>query len=539
MVSQLADDILKRHAELEAEKAPWVADWRDVATFVVPQLAFSLGISPRASTRSKVVDNTAQDAADNLMTGLDGLMFGHEPYTLVPRRGDPAQRSPVTAWAAYAADVLNRALGNPRTGFSPARQQALLSVCTLGTGCIFTYDDVARRHLVFRSIPLGELALCEDDAGQVDLVMRSFEWTAKQAAQRFGREALPTTVQRDLEKQPYTRHRYVHFVGSRDTYGVEGIDGKRWPWVSYYIAVDSRDVIEAGGFDEMPYHVARWEQVPNSPWGWSPAMRVLDDIKRVNEMGKTNLRAGHQAVDPSLYLRHGMFGNRPIDRRPGAVSYYDPSVPSDAEVRRFPGPENLPVELEMEQDRRAFVNQAFYRFVLETPSNPNMTATEWLGRQQEMWRRMGPSIGRVAMELAQPLGERAFRMLRRAGAIMPPPAPATDNDVRIEFQSPVARGRRAAEADGTLRTVQAAGAIEALSPGVIKILDGDEAVRQLGESYGAARGVLRSPEVVAEMRAAEAQQQAMAQMAQMAATMAPAAKDMATAAATARESGVL
>ena len=61
-------------------------------------------------------------------------------------------------------------------------------------------------------------------------------------------------------------------------------------------------MISEGGFDTMPYIVSRYVTGPRETYGRSPAMTILPDIKMINEMSKTVIRAGQKVVDPPLLV---------------------------------------------------------------------------------------------------------------------------------------------------------------------------------------------------------------------------------------------
>jgi hypothetical protein len=515
MADALADDLIKRQSDLAQMRSEWEPDWQDATIYVIPQEAFSFGISPRGRTRSQVVDDTAKDCLDNLVAGLEGLLWGDRAYEVRTKRESMMRDEGLKAWCEEATRVLNGSLANPRAGFSPERQKALRSIGGLGTGCLYSEDNPGR-HLVFRSIPLAQLTVAEDSSGVVDTVFRRFSMSARQAAQKFGEQALSDQARRILEKEPYSKIEFLHAVFPRGDYDGERRDRLNLPFADHYVEFDTRHHVSEGGYHEMPYHVGRWDGVHETPYGWCPTMNVMDEIKRVNTMGRTNLKAGHSTAEPALYIRNGLFKGKPLDRRPNSVNYYTPDRGENTEVRALPGPNGLPVTLEMEQDRREFIRAAFYYYLLQIPQNPQMTATEWLGRVQEMMRRMGRPVGNIQTEVAQPAGERAFSVLLRAGAISPPPAPLTREDVTAEFLSPLKRAQRAAEAEGTLRTVQGIGAIAGLDPSVGKILNGEKAVRHLREANGAPADILRSEREMRAQREQDAQAAAMQNMASLA-----------------------
>lgn len=528
MADSIADELIKRQEQLASDRSSWEKDWEDVTLHVIPQAAFAFGLNPRGRNRSQVVDDTAKDCLDNLVAGIDGLMFGERAYEVKHKRDEAQQDETVKGWSEYATTTLNAALLNPKAGYAPERQKVVRSLGGYGTGCLYSDHDPGR-HLVIRSIPLAQLYVAENSNGRVDTVFRRFNMTARQAVEKFGEGRVSESIRKAMEKEPFRRFAFLHFVCPRDAYDFTRKDRLNMPVADHYIEVDARKHVLEGGYHEMPYHVTRWDGVEDSPFGWSPALTVLDDIKRVNAMGRTNLKAGHASVEPALYIRNGLFKGK-LDRRPNAINFYNPDRSEQVEVRQLPGPTGLPVTLEMEQDRREFIRAAFYYFLLQIPQNPQMTATEWLGRVQEMMRRMGRPVGNIQMEMAQPVGERALNIMMRVGAIKPPPLPLRREDFKVEFLSPVKRAQQAAEAEGTLRTIQGIGAIAGIDPSVTGLLDGDKAVRHLREANGAPHDIIRGEREMTAIRQKQAEAAQAAQMANMTTQGAGVVRDLSEAA---------
>ena len=63
---------------------------------------------------------------------------------------------------------------------------------------------------------------------------------------------------------------------------------------SCYVLVEEKALLEEGGFDEFPYMVPRWQKVAGEIYGRSPSMTCLPDIKMVNQMMKTVIKAAQK-----------------------------------------------------------------------------------------------------------------------------------------------------------------------------------------------------------------------------------------------------
>ena len=71
----------------------------------------------------------------------------------------------------------------------------------------------------------------------------------------------------------------------------------------------------------------------------------------------------------------------------------------------------------MEQQRRGQIREAFFGPLLVAAHAPGETATAFLGRQEEKARLLAPYLARLQSELLEPLVQRTFGVLYRAGAL--------------------------------------------------------------------------------------------------------------------------
>ncbi|MBK8189068.1 MAG: hypothetical protein IPK79_01280 [Vampirovibrionales bacterium] len=521
-MTDTANSIIQRWSELLSERSAREDKWRKLVRYFFPQEAENWGVNPDGPPTSPTVDDTGREVLDNLVAGLDEMLFRRDPFEVVPRDDRAMEMGGYAAeWAAYATHNLNAAIDHPRSGWTTARQSVLRSTAGLGHGCMFI-SDVPGKHLICKYEPASEIVIGENAYGIVDTRMRRYPMTVRQVVETWGDRASPRVRQR-LEKYPGEKVTILHSVHPR--WEVPGASRTRMPWASVYIEEDTKHMLDEGGFMEFPFVVPRWDRSGCSAYGWSPGMTVLDEVIRVNAMGRTNLKAGQYTAEPEVYVPDGMF-RRGLSqaRRPGAVHSYSTNVAAaNAEVRKWPSAEGLPFLLEYEHDRRNAIREAYFYFLLQPPESPNMTATEWIGRRQQMARRMGAPVGRLEQEMAEPAGKRFFGLLIRAGVIEPPQE-GSFADYDVEFRSVISQGKELAVAESIQRTLEGAALVAQFDPRAAAVVDSEETIRELAKAFGAPLKVLASRERVQAMREAEAKQQQMAALGQTAITGATVAK---------------
>ncbi|MFN9956083.1 MAG: portal protein, partial [bacterium] len=118
--------------------------------------------------------------------------------------------------------------------------------------------------------------------------------TVRQMAQRFGTDALSEAQRKALETNPDQAFDVIHAVMPRDEMEYGRNDFRGMPWSSCYVNCEGREILDEGGYRAFPYAVGRYVTAPREVYGRSPAMTVLPDIKMLNEMSKTVIRAAHK-----------------------------------------------------------------------------------------------------------------------------------------------------------------------------------------------------------------------------------------------------
>jgi hypothetical protein len=115
---------------------------------------------------------------------------------------------------------------------------------------------------------------------------------------------------------------------------------------------------------------------------------------------------------------------------------------------------NIPIGLNMEEQRRAAIRSAFYVDQLLSGQSPNMTATEVVQRNEERLRVIGPVLGRLMNEMLRPLIDRVFALMLRSDMLAQPPEILQGRDVDIEYVSPLARAQKSSSLNSTMKALE-------------------------------------------------------------------------------------
>ncbi len=226
----------------------------------------------------------------------------------------------------------------------------------------------------------------------------------------------------------------------------------------------------------------------------------------LNAMEETHIKAAQRAADPTI-LAHDEDTFSPADYYPGSVIYGQVNERGQPLAQPLNTGANLQLSLEMSKERRDAIRQAFFFSIMQLQNRPQMTATEFLGFQEEYLRQMGPNLGRIQSQGLAPLIARRYDILAQAGQIDPPPPELEEIPLQIEYTSPLAKMQKAAEAKATLQFVtgmrQVADATGDM--GVMDNVDGDSVAAVLHDAMGPPPSVRRDPAAVEKLRQQRAQ----------------------------------
>jgi hypothetical protein len=522
------DEIMRDYEQMQSARGVWEEHWREIAERVLPRQNWFAASdkTPGEKRTEKIFDATAGLALERFAAAMESMltprtMKWHKLKTSNPALIDNIQ---VQAYLDEVTNILFQVRYAPKANFASQVHETYMSLGAFGTGAIFI-DDIPGTGIRYKSINLSEIYVAENHVGVVDKVVRKFPFTARQAAQKWGYDRMPEKIKTALEKQPEREFEFLHCVkpnmekqaGRRDYRGMD--------WLSYYVCHEARMIMSEGGYNSFPYAVSRYVTAPKEVYGRSPAMTVLPDIKMINEMSKTVLRAAHKIVDPPLLLQEdGVL--QAFNTRPGALNFGGVDEQGRQVVQPLQTGARVDIGMDMMEQRRKVINDAFlitlFQILVESP---NMTATEAMLRAQEKGALLAPTMGRQQSEMLGPLIERELDILARAGVLpaMPEVLREAGGDVEIEYVSPLNRAQRAEEGVAILRTLEAVAPLAQIDPSVMMIFKPEEIARELSEINGVPAKILRSQEEVEQLKQAQAQEaeaQAILQAAPVAASSA-------------------
>lgn len=533
MSDSRVDDIIRRQEKMATDRAIFDSHWREIAERILPRADhFRVNRNPGDKHTERIFDATANLALERFAAAMESMLTPrtqrwHKLRTGVP---DLDERDDVQEYLDAVTQILFSVRYSPKANFASQANEVYMSLGAFGTGGMFI-DDLVGRGIRYRSIALSEMYVAENHQGMIDTVHRRFPMTARQAAQRFGLNKLPDKIKQAVEKSPEQNFDFIHAVGPREDMDYSRKDYRGMPIYSCYASIDGRSIVAEGGYHSMPYAVGRYVTGPKEVYGRSPAMTVLPDIKMVNEMSKTIIRAAHKMVDPPLLLQEDG-ALQAFDLRPGALNYGGVNEQGNQLVHALQTGARVDIGEEMLDQRRKVINDAFlvtlFQILVDAPA---MTATEAMLRAQEKGALLAPTMGRQQSEFLGPLIEREIDILARAGVLPPMPDALRERNgqVEIEYVSPLNRAQRAEEGVAIMNTLQAIAPLAQIDPKVMLVFDPQKVARELADINGVPAKVMRSPEEIQQMQDQQAEAEQAQQLLAAAPVAAGAVKDLAQA----------
>ncbi len=493
-----AEKIVKRYDRLKSIRGTWDSHWREIAELVYPRRDdFDTKRSPGEKRMTKVFNSTAIQANELLASGLVGLNIN--PATTWFRANTEGMDETVKRWLDNAAKVMLEEINASSSGFYTAAYEFFLEFGAFGTAGMFIDENEQKNGLMFQSRALSEIVVAENSDGMIDTIYRRFEWTVQQIKDRWPKVD-SKSVNKAIKAEKWDQKFFIiHCIQPRKNREQDKKTADNMPIESAYVLQVDKTLLEESGFEEMPLPVGRFYKSPMETYGRSPAMTALPDVKMLNEIMKTTIKAAQKSVDPPLIVPNDGFLN-PLRTVPGGVNVFDGS-PGEA-IGQLPSA-NPGIGLDFVTFLEDKIRSIFFVDQLQFAGGAQMTATEVLQRTEEKLRLMGPILGRVQSEFLGPVLDRVFGILNRQGRFgtAPEGLPAKFD---FEFTGQVAQAQRQQESNGFLRAVEVLSPLLQLQPETLTDnIESDKLFRDTMEMFGVSMDKLtpeRDRDVIKEQR---------------------------------------
>jgi hypothetical protein len=519
----LARELKSNLSRLMEQRSTWESHWQECADFMQPRKAEITQERARGDKRNiQIFDATAIHALELLASSLQGMLTSsaNRWFSLRYKEDQLNAIDEAKEWLEDVTDKMYTAFA--RSNFQQEIFEAYHDLITFGTACMMIESD-DDQILRFSTRHIKELYVQENDKGFIDTVYRRFKMPVHAAVEKFGIENLSLETGKLFKKEPFEKIELVHVARPRTIYNENKLDKKNMPFQSIYFEFNSGHIIDIGGFKELPYVIPRYLKASTEIYGRSPAMNALPDVKVLNKMVETALKAAAKQVDPPLLVPDDSMLS-PIRMSAGSLNYYRSGSRDRIEPLNIG--QATSVTLNQENQRREAINKTFHIDQLMISSQRSMTATEVIQRNEEKMRILGPALSRLQSELLQPMILRVFNIMLRNKLFLVAPEVLSNQEIDIEYVSPMALAQRSQELQSLVRGLELFTQIGQIAP-VQDYIDENGLVKQIISLLGLPAKMIKSDAQVQMMREQRAAAQAQAMQMQQAMQEAQMAKDAA------------
>lgn len=523
------------------ERSTFDPHWRLLGDFIAPRRArFLITDRNKGDRRNQnIIDSTATFAARTLRSGMHaGITSPARPWMkLATPDPDLAEFGPVKEWLHTVTQRMLTVF--LRSNLYNALPTVYGDMGVFGTAAMGVFDDDRELFRAY-SYPIGSYALGVSNRQVVDTFVREWPMTVRQIVFEFGLDKttnmidwsnISQTVRNMWDRAQYEQTVEVCRVIQPNSYHDPRkalSKFKRFASCTFEKG-ESREnrFLRESGYDEFPILGPRWEVTGEDIYGTDcPGMTSLGDVKQLQTMVKRKSQAVEKMINPPMTAPTAL-RNQKATILPADITYVDVREgqqgfkPAHEVSMRIA---ELTADI---QDVRQMIRRSFYEdlfLMLAQSDRREITAREIDERHEEKLLALGPVLERTNDELLDPLVDRVYGMMDRAGMIPQPPEELDNVDLKVEYVSLMAQAQKLVGVVGHERFASFASQMMQVFPDVRHKVDAMQMIDDHGEMLGVNPKIIVPDDIARENAAAERQAQQQMMAAEQAKNMAGSAK---------------
>lgn len=490
----------------------WYAQQKDLSRFINPKRGFFEGYVPNWNAQidyKLIMDSDPAYFADVLAAGMtSGLCSRSQPWFKlgfgIPQVEEQEQ---VKNWLCEAERGLYHihAESNLHDAYQGAFEE-LGIFSTAAFGIYEDYESVARA----RSFTAGEYFIGNDPTGRVNSFARTEWMTVDSIVNKFGWVNCSSVVQNAYKKGQRDIFFQVNYLCEANDNMVPGrlnYEGKKYRSIYWEAKSSTGQTLRMSGFNELPLIATRWKTVTTADTYGSggPGWMAKGDIKSLYRVAKDLFLAVAKVGDPPVQVSAAVEG--PANLIPGGQTRYSKECPDGGVKPAYQVKPDTQATMGLIQMLSRKISSRFYAdlfMMMVSADNHEMTAQEVVEKQKDKLLLLGPVVGRVQTDMLGPSLRRILPIGIRAGVIPPPPPQLVGLPLNIKYIGLLAQAQKMVATAAIEQGMKFVGGLEGVFPGAKDNVDVDEAVRQYYDALGINPKILRAPDAVAQIRAAQA-----------------------------------
>lgn len=528
------EKIRKRFQQLLNKREPYLKKWKEIRDYELPFIGIFDNEEDLSKSHTKNIYNGTTWESCQIFAA--GVMSGLTP--------------PSRQWFKLSMANSQLSIGDPVSRILDERQRILTDVFAKSNfyNAVFTvYMELpfgqapmgifkdTESGVRFIPYTVGTYAMESGANGKINTFVRQCKMTADQIVEQFGLENCPQNVQNSYTNNQGTQNYIVNWYVDRNPEAIDKQGNKKMPYQSiYWVDGSSNDeYLYIGGFEEWPIPVARHTVMGLEAYGKGAGWFSLDDARMLQKLEFDHLTAVEISVKPPMQAPADLIGR--VNLFPGGITENDTNGIVQPLFNIQSDMPSLMNKIQEVEGRIKRYYSADLFLMLDSLDNGSMTAREVMERTQEKLQQLGPVVERLLSEFLDPIIERTYNILDRAGVFPPIPDELTEQlngqDIKIDYISPLAQAQKMSSLVNIEQIWAFITTLGQVDPSIFQKFDMVQAVNTYAENLGAPAPVIRSDEdyqaLIQQMQKAQQEQEAQAQqmaMMQQAPGMAQAAK---------------
>ena len=512
--AKLGKEITGKLSALKNERSKWEPEWQEIADYVAPRRAdFNETTNKGKRHTTQMYDGTAASAAQLLADGLQGYLTSSSSrwfrLTLPGSEGEIPDDA--KEWLEEIEKIITDLFD--RSNFYDSISQIFFDGVTIGTACLYTELDWEKKGLWFSSRHPKEIYIAVDKYGQVDTVFRVYKQTKRNILDDFG-DGLSEAYKESAKNSLYDEDTLYHAVFPRKDRKAFKVDKINKKFASIYYLKEEDQVLSIDGYDELPYNIWRYRVNTGEEYGRSPSWSAISDIKVAQQIMKSLLIKAQLSVE-GAWAAPQELKNTGLILRPKGITYL-------TDMNRVPKPlltgESYPIGKDMQEIVQLAIKEHFrvdFFLMLSQMAGKNMTATQVLEMQGEKAAIMSTMVSRLSSEFFNPLFDRVFALIYRAGWLPDPPASVIKmqgRQINVDYIGPLSQAvKRHFNTQAFKQSIFEFAELSNIFPRMLKLLDEMGLGRELLEQGGVPEKIIRDAQAVVALEEQEAQLQAQQQ----------------------------
>lgn len=506
-----AEEIIQRMKRFEADRSNFDNLYQDCTDYGMPNNNQVTRRSSSGETKPDLFDTTAEESNIQLAAGLYSYMFPTDgrAFVLEVEEENLKENDEVTQWFEKATTTIHKHL--IKSNFRESFYEYLKSLGCFGTADMHV-EKGKKKPIVFTNHYMGDVYIARNADGEVDTIFRNFEYSARQAVQKF-KDGCGEKIKKayESEKNKDKMFNFIHAILPREDYNISKDDPVNMAVASIYVCKEEKNIVSESGYKEMPDQVSVFDKDSREDYGRSPMMKKLPDIKMINHMQKCRIKGWEKQVDPPI-LTPDDGSIWPLATQPGGNIHYRAGG-DKPEWFEFKG--NLNTMEEAIKTTQQTIKAGFFLDMFDPlVDRQNMTATEVMARVEQKMRFLTPIIGRLQSGLFNPMITRIMGILGRQRLLPEMPEQLVNAEYNVMYLGRLALAMKTLETEGLAKTIAEWSPLSQaqIVTGWEDNLDTDKAFRDSARNNGMPATWLKDVKrikIEREAREQAAQQQAM------------------------------